>query len=66
MHFQKQTEKLTKRITEETSKLAELEKEKIALEETSASQNSKLKLFESNLETQKSHLKPEGEIWRKW
>ena len=53
MNFQKQTEELTKRITEETAKLVELEKEKIVLEEMSASQNSKLKLAEGNLETQK-------------
>jgi len=59
MNFQKQTEELTKRITEETAKLVELEKEKIALEETSASQNSKLKLAEGNLETQKKSFEAE-------
>jgi chromosome segregation ATPase len=59
MNFQKQTEELTKRITEETAKLAELEKEKIALEETSATQKSKLKLAEGNLETEKKSFEAE-------
>jgi hypothetical protein len=59
MNFQKQTEELTKRITEGTAKLVELEKEKIVLEETSASKNSKLKLAEGNLETQKKSFEAE-------
>ena len=60
MRFQKQTEDLENRITDKMAKLAQLEKEKIALEDIVDDQQSRIDQVEDNLQTQKIKFKEES------